>query len=73
MGTMLFIAAMLTMFWLLRELTGVALGEATRPAMIRSMTAMLVVVSLMTAMQEAVRPSGTPSNSRGAMLWPRKS
>jgi len=73
MGTMLFLGAMLTMFWLLRELTGVALGEATRPAMIRSMTAMLVVVSLMTAMQQAVRPSSTPSKSTGAMVWPRKS
>lgn len=73
LGTMLFVAAMLTMFWLLRELTGVALGETTGPAMIRSMTAMLVVVSLMTAMQQAVRTSGTPSQSTGAILWPAKS
>ena len=73
LGTTLFIAAMLTMFWLLRELTGVALGETTVPAMIRSMTAMLVVVSLMTAMQQAVQPIGTLDQSTGAKIWPAKS
>ena len=83
LGTTLFIAAMLAVFWLLRELADVALGEATRPAMIRTMSAMLVVVGLMTAMQQAVRPmpaASTPhattsntSNSIGEMTWPWKS
>lgn len=84
LGTTLFIAAMLAVFWLLRELASVALGETTRPAMIRTMSAMLVVVGLMTAMQQAVRPaipaSTTPNattsntnNSIGETTWPRKS
>jgi len=52
----------LGVFWLLRELASVALGETTRPAMIRTMSAMLVVVGLMTAMQQAVRPA-TPAST----------
>jgi hypothetical protein len=55
-GTSLFIAAMLAVFWQLRELAGVALGEVTRPALIRAMSAMLVTIALMTAMQQSVRP-----------------
>ena len=72
--TTLFFAAMLAVFWLLRELVGVALGETTRPAMIRTMSAMLVVVGLMTAMQQAVRPtreSSTPRATTGNQ--PRRS
>lgn len=54
LATALFLAAMMSVFWLLRELATVALGETTRGAMIRAMSAMLVVVGLMTAMQQAV-------------------
>jgi hypothetical protein len=42
-------------FWLLRELVGVAMGESSRPALLRSMGAMLITVVLMTAMQQAAR------------------
>ncbi len=84
LGTTLFIAALLAVFWLLRDLAGVALGETTRSLMIRSLTAMVVVVGLMTAMQQATRPapSGSPaasaSNQRtvpapGERRWPPKS
>lgn len=57
MATTLFVAALLSVFWLLRDLASVALGETTRPLMIRSMAAMLVVITLMTAMQQAARPA----------------
>jgi hypothetical protein len=59
LATVLFLTAMLSVFWLLRELATVALGETTRGAMIRAMSAMLVVVALMTAMQQAGRPART--------------
>jgi hypothetical protein len=64
LATVLFLAAMLSVFWLLRELATVALGEITRGAMIRAMSAMLVVVGLMAAMQQAASPrplSRTPA------------
>ena len=57
LATTLLVAAMLAVFWLLRDLASVALGETTRPLMIRSMAAMLVVVALMTAMQQAALPT----------------
>ncbi len=66
-ATTLLFAALLAVFWLFRDLAAVALGETTRPLLIRSMAAMLVVVSLMTAMQQAARParpdSGEPSTT----------
>jgi hypothetical protein len=76
LGTTLFIAAMLAVFWLLRDLAGVALGETTRPLMIRSMAAMLVVVSLMTAMQQVARPAPgalSPRERSGARVLVPKS
>jgi hypothetical protein len=57
LATTLFLTAMLGVFWLLRELATVALGETSRGAMIRAMTAMLVVIGLMTAMQQSIRPA----------------
>jgi hypothetical protein len=57
LATGLFLAAMLSACWLLRELATVALGETTRGAMIRAMSAMLIVVGLMAAMQQAARPA----------------
>ncbi|MDX1946953.1 MAG: hypothetical protein SFU86_16240 [Pirellulaceae bacterium] len=54
LGTGWFLAAMGAAFWLARELAAIALGEATRPAMIRSMVAMVVTISLMTAMQSSL-------------------
>lgn len=83
LGTTLFAAAMLAVFWLLRDLAGVALGEATRPLMIRSMAAMLAVVGLMTAMQQAARPTRSESDAHsttstsgattGVLTWPPRS
>ena len=55
LGTLLFLASLVSVFWLLRELVGVAMGESSRPALLRSMGAMLVTVVLMTAMQQAAR------------------
>lgn len=55
LGTLLFLASLLSVFWLLRELAGVAMGESSRPALLRSMGAMLATVVLMTAMQQAAR------------------
>jgi hypothetical protein len=55
--------------WLLRELANVALGEATRGAMIRCMIALTVVVVLMTAarqlsrQRDAVATPGPPAVS----------
>ncbi len=83
-GTTLFVAAMLAALWLMRELAGVALGDTTRPAMIRTMSAMLVVVALMTAMQQSVRPAppstaapqtttSMTSHATGAPAWLPKS
>jgi hypothetical protein len=64
-GTLLFLAAMLAVFWLLRELAAVALGEVTRGTIMRSMSAMLVVVVLMTAMQQQVRPPPATVTAQG--------
>src|SRR5205823_3458509 len=54
-GTLLFVAALVAALWLIHELVHVSFGEATRPALIRAMTAMLVTVVLMTAMQQQTR------------------
>jgi hypothetical protein len=54
-GILLFVAAMVAALWLTRELAGVAQGESSRPALIRSMAAMLVTIVLMTAMQRHTR------------------
>jgi hypothetical protein len=54
--TLLFIAALLAAFWLISDLARIAMGESTKPILIRAMTAMLVTVMLMTAMQEHSRP-----------------
>lgn len=45
--------------WLLRELANVALGDATRGAMIRSMIAMTLVIVLMTAARQLSRRHAT--------------
>jgi hypothetical protein len=71
LATVLFFASMLSALWLLRELASVALGETTRPVMMRAMSAMLIVVALMTAMQQQTR--ARTSNSQGASAWRQKS
>jgi len=55
LSTLLFLASLVSVFWLLRELVGVAMGESSRLALIRAMGAMLLTVMLMTAMQQAAR------------------
>ena len=55
LGTLLFLASLVSVFWLLRELVGVAMGESSRPALLRSMGAMLVTVTQMTVIQQAAR------------------
>jgi hypothetical protein len=54
LGTGLLFAAMLAALWLLRELAAVSMGETTQPVLVRAMAAMLVVVGLMTAMQQVL-------------------
>jgi hypothetical protein len=68
-ATALFAVSMLAVLWLLRELVAVALGEAGKPALIRTMAAMLIVVTLMTAMQQRARMAGRSNSQAGATTW----
>lgn len=61
LATLLFLASLAAAFWLVRELVAVAMGECSRTALIRSTAAMLVTVTLMTAMQQAGRSPSQPS------------
>lgn len=68
-GVLLLVGSLCAALWLARELAGVALGETGRPALIRAMTALLVTVVLMTAMQRQTRAAhslteSTPSKER---------
>lgn len=68
LGMLLFMASIAAALWLMRELVNVALGDGTRPALIKSMTLMLVTVTLMTAMQQHAReaaPSPAPVQNGG--------
>ena len=56
-ATLLFLIAMLAALWLMRELAVVSLGEVTRASLVRAIGAMLVVVGLMTVMQQQLRPA----------------
>lgn len=71
LATALFLASMLAALWLLRELVGVVMGETARPILLRAMAAMLVVVGLMTAMQQAMRPQTNRPN--GEATWSARS
>jgi hypothetical protein len=55
LGMVLFMLSIAAALWLTRELVNVALGDATRPALVRVMVLMLVTVTLMTAMQQFTR------------------
>lgn len=72
-GTALFAVSMLAVLWLLRELVAVSMGETAKGALIRSMTAMLVVVALMTGMQQRVRIASRTNSQAGATTWRTKS
>jgi hypothetical protein len=72
-ATALFAVSMLAVLWLLRELVAIAMGETTKGALIRTMTAMLVVVALMTAMQQRVRMASRTNSQAGATAWPTRS
>ena len=71
---LLFIGSLAAALWLMRELVNVALGDGTRPAIIRSMVLMLVTVTLMTAMQQHARgaaplpPAANPERHGGRSL-----
>jgi hypothetical protein len=56
LGMALFMLSLAAALWLIRELVNVALGDGTRPALIRVMTLMIATVVLMTAMQQHTRP-----------------
>lgn len=71
LATTLFFASMLSALWLLRELASVALGETTPPVLARAIAAMLIVVALMTFMQQlSRRPAKT---SAGESAWRQRS
>ena len=55
LGTLLLVAALGAALWLLNELVHISMGEMNRPLLVRAMTAMLVTVTLMTAMQQHIR------------------
>jgi hypothetical protein len=63
LGIVLFGLSLAVALWLIRELVNVALGDATRPALIRVMALMLATVVLMTAMQHHTRPVPNPNQS----------
>jgi hypothetical protein len=65
-GLLLFLLALTAALWLARELAGVALGETGRPALVRSMAAMLVTLVLMTAMQRHARVPRSAAHSNFA-------
>jgi len=55
LATVLFLASLAAALWLINDLVHVAMGELTRGLLIRAMTAMLITVVLMTAMQQQTR------------------
>jgi hypothetical protein len=59
-GLLLFMGSIAAALWLMRELVNVALGDGTRPALIKSMALMLVTVTLMTLMQQHARGASVP-------------
>lgn len=60
LGMILFMSSIATALWLIRELVNVALGDGTRPALVKSMSLMLVTVALMTATQQHARRADVP-------------
>jgi hypothetical protein len=54
-GMLLLIASLLAALWLINELVHVATGESSRAALVRAMSALLVTIVLMTAMQRQAR------------------
>jgi hypothetical protein len=60
LGMALFLLSLVAALWLIRELVNVALGDGTRPALVRAMALMLATVVLMTAMQQHTRVSHQP-------------
>jgi hypothetical protein len=60
LGMVLFLLSLAAALWLIRELVNVALGDGTRPALIRVMALMLTTVVLMAAMQQHTRVSYQP-------------
>jgi hypothetical protein len=67
LATLLFVGALLASFWLVNDLARIALGETAKTLLVRAMAAMLITVTLMTAMQQQTRPprhSHSTSNRR---------
>ena len=69
-ATLAFLIAILAVLWLMRDLVNVALGDTTRGSLLRSLSAMGIVILLMTVMQQRaarVEPaaSALSSNSTG--------
>jgi hypothetical protein len=62
-GTLLLLASLLAAFWLVNDLVRVSMGEVTRSLLVRVMTAMLVTVVLMTAMQREAKEKATNTSA----------
>jgi hypothetical protein len=54
-ATLLFIAALLAAFWLMRELASLSLGETAPATIVRAVASMLITIVLMTAALQATR------------------
>jgi hypothetical protein len=56
-ATLLLVLAIAAALWLINDLVHISLGELSRSILMRAMTAMLLTVLLMTAMQQLARPT----------------
>ena len=55
LATVLFLVSAVVTLWLARELASLSLGETSRPVLLRAAAAMLIVVSLMTMLDQHLR------------------
>jgi hypothetical protein len=64
-GTLLLVASLLAALWLVNELVYISMGEAAPAVLRRAIIAMLITVSLMTALQQQARSVVQLPNSSG--------
>jgi hypothetical protein len=67
LGALLLVGSLAAALWLINDLVQISMGESNRGVLVRAMTAMLVTVTLMTAMQQQTRtrPSAVRHALRG--------
>jgi len=72
-GILLFVGSLAAALWLMSELGYVALGETSRPNLLRAMAALLITIFLMTALQRQTRtpqPAISPGQPAAAVSSP---